>query len=41
MTDIIDRLSGLHKQATTDRSHNYAAQRCVDAMKEPSRADSR
>lgn len=41
MTDIIDRLSGLHKQATTDRSHNYAAQRCVDAMKEPTCASRR
>lgn len=35
--DIIDRLTELHKQAATERSHFYVGSLCTDAVKEISR----
>lgn len=32
--DILDALRDLHKQATTERSHFYAAKCCNDAIEE-------
>lgn len=34
MTDILERLVDLHKQATTERSHYYVARCCLDAINE-------
>lgn len=32
--DILEKLADLHKQATTERSHYYVAQCCIEAMQE-------
>jgi hypothetical protein len=34
MTDILDDLRDLHKQATTERSHYYVAKCCERAIEE-------
>ena len=34
MTDIIDTLMDLHRQATTEHSHYYVAKCCMEAMEE-------
>jgi hypothetical protein len=34
VTDILDKLKDLHKQATTERSHYYVASCCVEAIAE-------
>ena len=34
MTDILDDLRDLHKQATTERSHYYVAKTCERAIAE-------
>lgn len=34
MTDILDKLNDLLKQATTERSHNYVAATCREAIAE-------
>lgn len=34
MTDIIEKLEDLHKQATTERSHFYVAGCCKEAIAE-------
>ena len=34
MSDILERLVDLHKQATEERSHHYAGQCIRDAMQE-------
>lgn len=37
MTDILERLIDLHKQATVERSHFYVAKCCQDAIQEIAR----
>ena len=34
MTDVLDDLRDLHKQATTERSHYYVAKTCLRAIEE-------
>ena len=34
MTDILEKLVDLHKQATTENSHFYVASVCKEAMEE-------
>ena len=34
MTDILERLADLHKQATVERSHNYSGAVIYDALEE-------